>query len=223
MVCVTALAGRHLPARQNKLARASLVPVNRQEHTADMASGRAFGKLAAAVLAVAWVAASTGCTSPGGPPPVPAATSAGPVIQAPAVRPCEKRQIRAAVLRFFAAWNRHDQRSFGQLFQGQGELDMATKHQDTLHHHAWSSAVGPSQVAAFAARQWRLGEVLSHHGMTIYTGPAGPGYLGGAELNGASARFADGTRQPIEEAKFNYNCATGAFTHVVIISAGIAA
>jgi len=36
-------------------------------------------------------------------------------------------------------------------------------------------------------------------------------------------RFADGTIQPIEEAKFNYNCAAGVFTHVVIISAGIAA
>ena len=188
-----------------------------------MASGRAFGKLAAAGLAVAWIAASTGCTPASGPPPGPTATSARPVIQAPAVQPCQERQIRSAIQRFFAAWNHHDRRSFGQLFRGHGELDMATRHQDTLHHHAWSSAVGPSQVAAFAARQWHAGEVLSHNGMTIYTGPAGPGYLGGAEVNDVSARFADGTRQPIEEAKYNYNCATGAFTHVVIISAGIAA
>jgi len=65
--------------------------------------------------------------------------------------------------------------------------------------------------------------MLSHDGMTIYTGPAGPGYLGGAEVSDVAARFADGTSQPIEEAKFNYNCATSAFTHVVIISAGIAA
>ena len=38
-------------------------------------------------------------------------------------------------------------------------------------------------------------------------------------------RFADGTIQPIEEAKFIYNCncAAGVLTHVVIISAGIAA
>ena len=188
-----------------------------------MVSGRVFGKLAAAGLAVAWIAASTGCTSAGGRPPGPAATSARPVIQAPAERPCEKRQIRSAIQRFFVAWNRHDRRSLGQLFQGQGELDMALEHQDTLHHHAWPSSAGPGRVAAFAARQWHLGEVLSHDGMTIYTGPVGPGYLGGAEVNDVAARFADGTSQPIEEAKFNYNCATGAFTHVVIISAGIAA
>jgi len=188
-----------------------------------MASGHTYGKLAAAGLAVAWLAASTGCTSASGPPPGPAATSARPVIQAPAARLCQKPQIRSAIQRFFVAWNRRDRRSFGQLFLGQGELDMATKHQDTLHHHAWSSSEGPGQVAAFAARQWHLGEMLSYDGMTIYTGPAGPGYLGGAEVNEVAARFADGTSQPIEEAKFNYNCATGAFTHVVIISAGIAA
>jgi hypothetical protein len=188
-----------------------------------MASARACGKLAAAGLAVAWIAASTGCAPASGPPPGPAATSARPVLQAPAVRPCEKRQIRSAIQRFFAAWNRHDRRSFGQLFRGQGELDMAAKHQDTLHHHAWSSAAGPGQVAAFATQQWHLGEMLSHDGMTTYAGPVGPGYLGGAEVNDVAARFADGTSQRIEEAKFNYNCATGAFTHVVIISAGIAA
>ena len=99
---------------------------------------------------------------------------------------------------------------------------MATKHQDTLHDHAWSSAVGPAQVAAFAARQWLLGERLSHRGMTIYTSPYSAGHLGGAEANEVGARFADGTVQPIEEAKFNYDCATGAFTHVVITSAGSA-
>lgn len=62
------------------------------------------------------------------------------------------------------------------------------------------------------------GERLSYHGMTIYVGYGG----GGAEVNEVSARFPGPMTQPIEEAKFSYDCATGAFAHVVIISAGVA-
>ncbi len=188
-----------------------------------MVPGRGFGKRVAAGLVVAWIAGSVGCTSAGGPTASPTALAASPVASAPAAQPCGKRQIRSAIQRFFAAWNGRDGRTFGQLFRGRGELDMATKHQDTLHHQAWSSAVGTGQIGAFAARQWVLGELLSHDGMNVYTSPAGPAYLGGAEVNEVAARFADGTVQPIEEAKFNYNRTAGAFTHVVIISAGIAA
>jgi hypothetical protein len=49
--------------------------------------------------------------------------------------------------------------------------------------------------------------------MTIYVG-----YGGGAEVS-ALARFPGSMTQPIEEAKFVYDCA---FHHVVIISAGVA-
>lgn len=44
--------------------------------------------------------------------------------------------------------------------------------------------------------------------------------LGSGLVAMVSARFADGDVQPIEEAKFNYDCAQSALTHVVIISAG---
>lgn len=54
--------------------------------------------------------------------------------------------------------------------------------------------------------------------MTIYLGYGG----GGAEVNHVSARFPGPLTQPIEEAKFIYDCATGAFAHVVIISVGVA-
>jgi hypothetical protein len=221
--CPNFLLSLPLPAALCGLAGHQLVIISSQAHTAGMVSGRKCGRLVAAGLAAAWIAGSAGCTSVNGAPHGQAATSVGPVSRRPAVQPCGKRQIRSAVERFFAAWNHRERRSFGQLFRGHGELDMATKHQDTLHHHAWSSAVGPGQVTAFATRQWLLGEVLSHDGMTIYRGPFGPGYLGGAEVNVAAARFADGTMQPIEEAKFNYNCAAGAFAYVVIISDGTAA
>lgn len=95
---------------------------------------------------------------------------------------------------------------------------MATKYQDTLHDGAWDDAAGPTAIEAFAAAQWRLGEMLSYHGMTVY--PPENGDSGGAEVDLVSARFGDGDVQPIEEAKFNYDCAQSALTHVVIISAG---
>src|SRR5262249_50050508 len=169
----------------------------------------------------ACIAGSAGCTSAGSRVHAPAATSASPIVGG-ATRPCTAQQIRSAVQRFFSAWNGHDTLVLSRLFRGQGELDMATKHQDTLHDHAWSTAAGPAKVDAFAERQWLLGERLSHRGMTIYTGPYSAGHLGGAEVNEVGAKFADGTVQPIEEAKFNYDCGSGAFTHVVIISAGSA-
>ncbi len=95
---------------------------------------------------------------------------------------------------------------------------MATKHQDTLHDQTWTEAAGPKPIAAFAANQWRLGERLSYQGMWIYTAPP----LRGAEVRHAVASFADGSIQPIEEAKFIYDCSERAFTHVVISSASAA-
>jgi hypothetical protein len=192
-----------------------------------MAGWRRLGSLVAAGLAAAWVAGSAGCTSEHGQGRQHTTVSAAPQVTAPAATVpaaarCTKRQISSAVQKFFAAWNHRQQAAFGRMFPGQGELDMATEHQDTLHRGAWSSAVGPAQIAAFAARQWLLGEVLSHDGMTVYTSANAPVYLGGAEVNEVSARFAGGAVQPIEEAKFNYNCAAQAFTHVVITSAGVA-
>jgi hypothetical protein len=95
---------------------------------------------------------------------------------------------------------------------------MATKDQDTLASGAWDSAGGGpgarGMIAAFAGRQWRLGELLSYSGIEAID-------LGGGDA-AVVARFADGTVQPMEEAKFAYDCQSQAFFHVVIISAGAA-
>lgn len=172
------------------------------------------------VAMVGAVAVLAGCTSA---TPRPAAGPA-PALVAPGasgtVPPaCRAGQIQSAVARFFAAWNHRDKSGLGSLFDSEGVLDMATKYQDTLHDQAWDDAAGPPAIEAFAAAQWRLGETLSYDGMTVY--PPEYGVSGGAEANLVSARFADGDVQPIEEAKFNYDCAQSALTHVVIISAGV--
>ena len=69
---------------------------------------------------------------------------------------------------------------------------MATKGQDTLASGAWDSAGGGpgarGMIAAFAERQWRLGEKLSYSGIEAID-------LGGGDA-AVVARFADGTVQP---------------------------
>ena len=171
------------------------------------------------VAMVSAVAVLVGCTSvtpraAGRSAPVPTAPSASSTMP-PA---CRAGQIQSAVARFFTAWDHHDKPGLGSLFDSAGVLDMATKYQDTLRHQAWDEAAGPAAIESFAAAQWRLGEALSYHGMTVY--PPQYGEHGGAEVDLVSARFADGDVQPVEEAKFNYDCAHSALTHVVIISAG---
>ena len=69
-------------------------------------------------------------------------------------------------------------------------------------------------IAAFAERQWRLGEVLAYRGIEAINLDGGDAVV--------VARFADGAVQPMEEAKFHYDCPSRAFFHVVIISAGAA-
>src|SRR5271165_6113871 len=163
-----------------------------------------------------------GCTSATGHVPhSPTVASTRLTRPALAALPCGRAQIRSAVGRFFATWDHRDRRSFARLFDATGAFDMATKNQDTLHHQEWTDSAGRGPIATFAARQWRLGEVLSFHGMTIYVGGS-PAWLGGAEVHHVVTRFAGGSVQPVEEAKFNYDCSERAFTHVVIISAGVA-
>jgi hypothetical protein len=59
--------------------------------------------------------------------------------------------------------------ALGWLFTADGDLDMATKDQDTLASGAWDSAGGGpgarGMIAAFAERQWRLREMLSYSGI----------------------------------------------------------
>jgi hypothetical protein len=177
-------------------------------------------RLAIAVL----ILGAAGCTASSGHAvqvPSPATTTATIITPSPHPLTCGRTQIKTAVRRFFASWNRRDRLAFGRLFDVDGAFAFAGKHQDTLRQGSnggYTEVGGRNAIVALAKRQWTLGERLSYHGMTIYTGPyAG----GGAEVN-AFARFRGGVTQPLEEAKFNYDCATGSFAHVVIISAGVA-
>ncbi len=93
---------------------------------------------------------------------------------------------------------------------------MATKNQGAGE---WTSTGGLGArrlIAAFAERQWRLGERLSYHDINVVTGD-------GPESNGGSAAvvatFGDGTVQPMTFVKFIYNCSARAFSHAVMISA----
>lgn len=97
---------------------------------------------------------------------------------------------------------------------------MATKHQDTLHDRQWTDVSGRKAIETFAEMQWRLGERLSYHGMTVY--PPDYGGQGGAEVDQVMAQFLDGSVQQVEEAKFNYSCLDSSLTHVVVISADVA-
>ena len=98
-------------------------------------------------------------------------------------------------------------------------LDMATKIQDAGE---WTTTGGPGAgrlIAAFAERQWRLGETLSYRSIwaaatTTAAGPEADG--GGATI---VAKFADGEVQLITYDKFIYDCPAHAFSHVVMTAA----
>ncbi len=164
-----------------------------------------------------------GCTgSSGQPPPAggPGTAAGSAAAGAPAASVCTRAEVKAAISGFFDAWNRRDAAALGRLFTVDAVLDMATKHQDTLTGQGWASASGRAMIAAFAQRQWHLGEKLSYRGLTIgFDGVAGNGGYAANVL----ASFADGTVQPMTEAKFAYRCAGHAFAHVVIVSAKAAA
>jgi len=185
---------------------------------------RGLAAIAGLVAFPALMLSVTGCTgSSGQPTPAggPGAAARGAASGAPAASVCTRAEVKAAISGFFEAWNRRDAAALGRLFTVDGVLDMATKHQDTLTGQGWASASGRGMIAAFAQRQWRQGEKLSYRGLTI-------GFNGGAAGNGGYASnvlasFADGTAQPMTEAKFAYGCAGHAFAHVVIVSAKAAA
>jgi hypothetical protein len=189
--------------------------ITRQQGLAAMAGLVAFPALLLSVI---------GCTgSPGQPSSAesPGAAARNAASSAPAASVCTRAEVKAAISGFFDAWNHHDAAALGRLFTANGILDMATKHQDTLHRHVWASASGRGMIAAFAERQWRLGEKLSYRGLTA--GFNGGAAGGGGYASNVRASFADGTVQPMVEAKFAYGCASHAFTHVVIVSAKAAA
>ena len=188
--------------------------VTRQQGLAAIVGLVAFPAL---MLCVVGCTGSSGQSSSAGSPRAAARSAAS---STPAASVCTRAEVKAAISHFFGAWNHHDAAALGRLFTVDGVLDMAIKHQDTLTGHGWASAGGRGMIAAFAERQWRLGEKLSYRGMTIgLNGAAGDGGYASNVL----ARFADGMVQPMEEAKFVYGCASHALAHVVIVSAKAAA
>jgi hypothetical protein len=134
----------------------------------------------------------------------------------PAASVCTRAGIKAAISHFFGAWNHRDAAALERLFTVDGVLDMTTKHQG-LQTHEWASVGGPGgrrRIADFARRQWRLGEKLSNRGISVELG----GEEGGDGIADVMASFADGTVQPIVEAKFIYDCSGQGFAHVVIVA-----
>jgi hypothetical protein len=176
-------------------------------------------------------AAGTGRDRRAGGLPCPAAFchrlhgQSGPAVSGGRPRGCGRQRVHAGrgqggISGFFQAWNRRDTAALGRLFTVDGVLDMATKDQDTLTGQGWASASGRGMIAAFAQRQWRLGEKLSYRGLMIgFNGAAG----NGGYASNVLASFADGKMQPMTEAKFAYRCTGHAFAHVVIVSAKAAA
>lgn len=175
--------------------------------------------LAACSMPLAGCTGSAGRHSPAESPAA-AASSAAPGM--PAASACSRAKIRAAIGDFFVAWNNRDAAALGRLFADDGELDLTTKGQEAVDgSDSWSAAGGgpgaSGQIAAFAERQWRLGERLTYGGIQIVLNGGESGSGGYADR--VVARFGDGAVQPMGFAKFIYNCASRAFHHVVIVSA----
>lgn len=174
---------------------------------------------AAAVLAGLLL---TGCTGSSGGPPgagTPTATARGAGSPIPAASVCTRAEIRAAISQFFAAWNHRDAAALGRLFTADAAFALATKHQDSLHRAEYTTVGGLGArrlIAAFAERQWRLGEKLSYRHITV---ALNGGVAGDGGFATVVASFPDGTAQRMEESKFVYDCAARAFAHVVIVSA----
>ena len=90
-------------------------------------------------------------------------------------------------------------------------------HQDTLKQgiDGYTEVGGRTAIVALAEHQWATGEHLMYREVMAGTSsPEGGG--GGAEV---VARFPGGTTQPMDEAKFIYDCTARDFEHVVITSA----
>ena len=172
--------------------------------------------LPALILSLAGCMGSSGHPSSAGSP---AATERSVAAGVPEHRVCTRAEIHAAMTHFFDAWNHRGAAALERLFTTYGVLDMATKIQDAGE---WTTTGGPGAgrlIAAFAERQWRLGETLSYRSIwaaatTTAAGPEADG--GGATI---VAKFADGTVQPITYDKFIYDCPAHAFSHVVMTAA----
>ena len=187
-----------------------------------MVSRRRGRAAAGLVVLPALIVSLAGCTGSSGRPSAagsPAATGPSVASGVPEYMVCTRAEIHAAMSRFFDAWNHRDAAALARLFTTYGVLDMATKTQGAGE---WTTTGGPGAgrlIAAFAERQWRLGETLSYRSIwaaatTTAAGPEADG--GGATI---VAKFADGEVQLITYDKFIYDCPAHAFSHVVMTAA----
>ena len=187
-----------------------------------MVSRRRGRAAAGLVVLPALILSLAGCTGSSGRPSSagsPAATERSVAAGVPEHRVCTRAEIHAAMSRFFDAWNHRDAAALARLFTTYGVLDMATKTQGAGE---WTTTGGPGAgrlIAAFAERQWRLGETLSYGGIWVSASATAAGSEGDGGGAAIVAKFADGTVQPITIDKFVYDCPAHAFSHVVMTAA----
>jgi len=182
-----------------------------------MLSGEAIRVIGHRLLIGILLLAAAGCTASA--PHIPA-HQLRRSIRAEAVSSgsCTVKEVTTAIVGMFGAWNHREPTAFGRLFDPTGAFAFPGKHQDTLTQgpNGYTEVGGRSAIIALAERQWAQGEFLMYRDVVALTGGSPEGNGGGATV---VARFPDGTTQPMDEAKFIYNCATHAFAHVVMTSA----
>jgi hypothetical protein len=129
---------------------------------------------------------------------------------------CGLQEATAAVQRFFAAWNGRRVAALDKLFDFNTEksegFQMSAKDQGAKPptNDQWTTAVTAPSLNEFASAQWGLGSKLSYESVQTF--------VGGANALDTKATFADGSVQPMSEAKFGFDCNARAFSHVVIIA-----
>ena len=115
------------------------------------------------------------------------------------------------------AWNGHDRVLLRDQLSMNALLDMSTNRQKAappVVRGGHSSAQGRGSIVRFIARQWKLGERLHYESLKPFEG--------GTYAIGLTARFADGSSQPMAEAKFGFDCSSRTFNHIVISSRRVA-
>jgi hypothetical protein len=105
---------------------------------------------------VALSLAAAGCmASSRGTPAAPSGTAAVPVIDQAQSAACSVKEIKTAIVGFFASWNRRDPVAFSRLFDAGSIFAFAGKHQDTIKQgiNGYTEVGGRSMIVALAERQ----------------------------------------------------------------------
>jgi hypothetical protein len=129
-------------------------------------------------------------------------------------RSCSSAPVQTPIQGFFSDWNER-QTAIGALFSSQAELDMSTETEGASLSDKYTSLIGSAAISRFAAMEWQAGEVLSYSSITPFNG--------GAYVNSVSAKFNDGRKQTMLDAKFVYGHCGSVLDHVVIVAASPAA